>query len=176
MTARILKLRHPNGSLINSLFLSWRWGINPCIQTTHTKICMTDPLLTKLEVWHALQCLNHHKDVCISRLSPKAINASIPYITHVLARILNLSFQTAQTPEDRRRTIITPVAQNPAQQTQSNSVPSVSRLLFAKSLRLNPNESMVMACILYKKTANSVWANQLTRLPCVMLCVKFQLV
>ncbi len=46
-------------------------------------------------------------------LNPEVLKALNSHIAPVLARMFNLSLQTAQVPEDWRRAIVTPVAKPP---------------------------------------------------------------
>ncbi len=158
LTARILQLRHPSGSLVNSdqgmaellktTFLGFfreDEGSTPVLQP-RTQTNMADPLITELEIRRALDGLNHHKGTGPDGLFLKVLKAFYSHIAPVLARMFNLSFQTAQVPEDWRRAIVTPVAQNPAQQTQGPSDPSASRLSFAQSLIRSSNKTY---CLTY---------------------------
>ncbi len=83
LTARILQLRHPSGSLINSdhemaellktTFLGFfreNGGSTPVLQP-RTQIFMADPLITELEVRRALGGLNPHKGAGPDGLFPK---------------------------------------------------------------------------------------------------------
>ncbi len=64
---------------------------------------MADPLITELELRRALGGLYPHKGAGHDRLFPKFLKALYFHIATVLARMFNLSLQTAQVPEDWRR-------------------------------------------------------------------------
>ncbi len=74
---------------------------------------MADPLITELEVRRAPDGLNPHKGTGPKGLFPKVLKALNSHIAPVLARMLNLSLQTAQDPEDWHRAIVTPIAKSP---------------------------------------------------------------
>ncbi len=74
---------------------------------------MADPLITELEVRRALDGLNPDKGAGPDGLFPKVLKALNSHIAPVLARMFNLSLQTAQVPGDWRRAIVTPVAKSP---------------------------------------------------------------
>ncbi len=74
---------------------------------------MADPLITELEESRALDGLDSHKGPGPDGLSPSVLKALNSHIAPVLARMFNLSLQTAQVPEDWRRAIVTPVARSP---------------------------------------------------------------
>ncbi len=125
LTAPILQLRHPSGSLINSdqvmaellrtAFLGFFLedeGSTPELQP-RTQTNVADPLITELEIRRALDGLNPHKGACPDGLFPKVLKALNSHIAPVLARMFNLSLQTAHVPEDWRRAIVTPVAKSP---------------------------------------------------------------
>ncbi len=158
MTARILQLRHPSGSLINSeqemaellkatvlgLFREDK-GSNRVLQP-RTQTYMAEPNITELEVRRALGGLYPHKGAGLDGLLPKVLKALNSHIAPVLARMFNLSLQTAPGPEDWRPAIVTPVATPPAQQTHGNSDSPASRLSFAKCLRRSLKKS---CCLTY---------------------------
>ncbi len=113
LTAPILQLHHPIGSLINSdqeavkllekTFLGFfreDEGSTPVLQLC-TQICVADPLITDLEVRRVLGGPNPHKRAGRDGLFPKVLNALNSHISSVFARMFNLSLQTAQVPEDR---------------------------------------------------------------------------
>ncbi len=83
-------------------------GIN-----TASYVNMADPLITELEARRALDGLYTHKGAGPDGLFPKTLKALNSHIVPVLARIFNLSLQTAQVPEDWRRAIVIPVAKSP---------------------------------------------------------------
>ncbi len=68
-----------------------------------------DQLITELEIRRALDGLNPHKAAGL----PQALKALKSHIAPVLARMFNLSLQTAQVPEDGRHAIVTPAAKTP---------------------------------------------------------------
>ncbi len=74
---------------------------------------MADPLITELEIRHALDGPNPHKGAGPDGLFPKVIKALSSNIAPVLARMFNLSLQTAEAPDDWRRAIVAPVAKSP---------------------------------------------------------------
>ncbi len=57
-------------------------------------------------------------------LFPKVLKALNSHITPVLARMFNLSLQTIQVPEDRRREIVTPVAKSPCTKDPRQFIPT----------------------------------------------------
>ncbi len=59
---------------------------------------MADSLSTELEVRRALDGLNTHKGAGPDGLFPKVLKALSSHISTVLARMFNLSLQTAQVP------------------------------------------------------------------------------
>ncbi len=63
-----------------------------------TQTCMAD-LITKLEVRRALGGLNPQKDAGPDEPFPKVIKTLNSHISPVLARMFNLSLQTAQAPQ-----------------------------------------------------------------------------
>ncbi len=152
LTAHILQLRRPSGSIINSgqemaellkttflAFFCEDEELIPVFQQS-TQTCMADALITELEVRRALDCLNPHRGAGPDGLFPNVLKALSSHIAAVLARMFDISLQNAQVPEDWRRAIVMIVATAPfppAQQSQFNSEPSTSRLSFAKSLRLS---------------------------------------
>ncbi len=89
-------------------------GSNPVLQP-RTQTNMADPLITELEIRRALDGLNPHKGAGPDGLFPKALKALNSQIAPVLARMFNLSPQTAQVPDDWRRAIVTTVAKKPPQ-------------------------------------------------------------
>ncbi len=107
---------------------------------------MADPLITELEIRRALDGLNPDKGAGPDGLFPKVPKALNSHIAPILARMFNLSLQTAQVPENWRRAIVTQSQKAPAQQTQGNSDPSASRLSFAKFLRRSSKKS---CCLTY---------------------------
>ncbi len=123
LTARILQLRHPSGSLINS-----DQELAELLKTTFLGFFPGDegstPVLqprtqTKLEVRRALDGLNPHKGAGPDGLFPKVLKALHSHIAPVLARMFKLSLQTAQVPEDWHRAIVTPVAKSPRKRDPS---------------------------------------------------------
>ncbi len=125
LNVRILQLRYPSGSLINSdqemaellktTFLGFfreDEGSTPVLQP-RTQTFMAEPLITKLEFRRVLDGLNPHKGAGPDGLFPKVLKALNSHIAPVLARMFNLSLQTAQVPEDWRHAIVTPVAKSP---------------------------------------------------------------
>ncbi len=100
LTARVLQLRHPSGSLINSNqemaellktpflgFFREDEGSTPVLQPrTQTK--MADPLITELEISCALDGLNPHKGAGPDRLFFEVLKALTSHIAPVLARML----------------------------------------------------------------------------------------
>ncbi len=106
LTARILQLRHPNGSLINSdqemaallktTFLGFfreDEGSKPVLQQ-RTQTYMAGPLITELEARRVLDGLNPHKGASPDRLFPKVLKALNAHTAPVLARMFNISLQT----------------------------------------------------------------------------------
>ncbi len=87
-------------------------GPTPVLQP-RTQPYMADPLITGLEVRHAVDGLNPHKGAGPNGLFPKVLKALNSHVAPVLARMFNLSLQTAQVPEDWRRAMVTPVAKSP---------------------------------------------------------------
>ncbi len=68
-----------------------------------TQTNMSDPLITELEIRRALDGLNPHKGAGPDGLFPKVHKALNSRIARVLTRMLNLSLQTVQVPENWRR-------------------------------------------------------------------------
>ncbi len=89
-------------------------GSTPVLQP-HTQACVTDPLITDLEVMRALGGLNPHKGAGRDGLFPKVLKAINYHISPVFARMFNLSLRTAQVPEDWCLAIVTPRTTNPRQ-------------------------------------------------------------
>ncbi len=87
-------------------------GSTPVLQP-RTQTYMADPLITELEVRRALDGLNPHMGTGPDGLFPKVLKELNSHIAPVLARMFNISLQTAQVPEDWRRAIVTPVAKSP---------------------------------------------------------------
>ncbi len=73
-----------------------------------TQTYMANPLFTELEVRRAVDGLNPHKGA-----GPKVLKALNSHIAPVLARMFNLSLQTAQVPEEWRRAKVPPVVKSP---------------------------------------------------------------
>ncbi len=69
-------------------------GSTPVLQP-RTKTRIADPLITELEVRRAQGGLNPHKGAGPDGLFPKVLKALNSHISPVLARMFNLSFQTA---------------------------------------------------------------------------------
>ncbi len=125
LTARILQLRHPSGSLVNSdqemadllktTFLGFfrEDAESAPVFQPRTQTNMADPLITELEIRRALDGLNPHKGAGPDGLFPEFLKALNSHIAPVRARMFNLSLQTAQVPEDWRRPIVTPVTKRP---------------------------------------------------------------
>ncbi len=108
MTARILQLRHPSGSLINSDqeiaellkttllgFFREDEGSTPVLQP-RTQTNMADPLITELEIRRVLDGLNPHKGAGPDGLFSKVLKPLNSHIAPVQVRMFNLSLQTAQ--------------------------------------------------------------------------------
>ncbi len=134
--------------LLKSTFLGFfreDEGSTPVLQP-RAQTYMSDPLITELKVRRALDGLYPHKGAGLDGLFPKVLKALTSHIAPVLVQMFNLSLQPTQVPEDWCRAIVTPVAKNPAQQTQGNSDQSASRLSFAKSLRRSSKKS---CCLIY---------------------------
>ncbi len=74
-------------------------GSTPVLQP-RTQTNMADPLITELEIRRTLDGLNPHKGAGPDGLFPKVLKALNSHIAPVLARMLDLSLQTAQVPED----------------------------------------------------------------------------
>ncbi len=92
-------------------------------------------------------------------LFPKFLKPLSSHIAAVLSRMFNLSFLTAQVPEDWRGAIVTPVTE-----THHTTDPSASSLLFAKSLR---RWGPLVSRIHLLRAANPVW------LPCLAEFAQF---
>ncbi len=74
--------------------------------------------------------------MAIDGLFPNVLKTLNAHISPLFARMCNLSLQTAQVPEDIRRAIVSPIAKNPAQQTQGTSDPSAVTPVVCKVLAL----------------------------------------
>ncbi len=74
-------------------------GSTPVLQP-RTQTNMADPLFTELEIRRALDSLNPHQGAGPDGLFPKVLKALNSHIAPVLARMFNLSLQTAQVPDD----------------------------------------------------------------------------
>ncbi len=104
LPARILQLRHPRGSLINSdqerlktTFLGFfrdDEGSTP-VRQPRTQTYMADPPITKLEVRRALDGPKLHKGAGPDGLFPTVLKALISHI----ARTFNRSIKTPQVPD-----------------------------------------------------------------------------
>ncbi len=66
----------------------------------NTKNTTSYPLITELEIRRALDGLNPHKGAGPDGLFPKVLKALNSQIAPILARMFNLSPQTAQVPDD----------------------------------------------------------------------------
>ncbi len=91
------------------LFFPENEGYTSVLQP-RTQTFMTSPLITELEVGRALDALNPHTGAGPDGFFLQALKAHNSHIAPVLARIFDLSLQTAQVPEDWRRAMVTPIA------------------------------------------------------------------
>ncbi len=106
LAARILQLRHPSdqemAELLKTTFLGFfrEDEVSTPVLQPRTQTNMADPLITELEIRRALDGLNPHKGACPDWLFPKVLKALNSHIAPVLARMFNLSIQTAHVPGD----------------------------------------------------------------------------
>ncbi len=97
---------------------------------------MANPFISESKIQRDLEALNPNKRANPDRLFLKVLKTLKPPLRLCLSRMLNLSLQTSQIPDDLRCAIVTPVAKAPSKTDPNlfrhiNLTPAVCQVLEA---------------------------------------------
>ncbi len=119
---------------------------------THTQACMTDPLITEPEVWHALECLNHHKGFWLTGFPLRLLKSLDPILSLCLPGYWTFPFKLPRPLKIGDAQLYSNSSRSKPRTTDSNQFSPISLTsVVCKILETKPNENMVMACTHYQK-------------------------